>query len=61
MKTEAQKRAKSKYTHERVRQIGVQFYPSEHELLDRAKQRAKDFGGMNVYIKRLIRNDLEEE
>lgn len=56
---EAMLRAKAKYEKESVKQVCVKFYPKDHTLLDDAKKRAEEFGGMTPYILHLIKDDLE--
>lgn len=53
--TDAQKRAKAKYTSEKVKRLTVSFYPSEAELWDKMQAQENKQG----YIKDLIRKDLK--
>lgn len=53
--TDAQKRAKAKYTNEKVKRLTVAFYPSEAELWDKLQAQENKQG----YIKELIRKDLK--
>lgn len=53
--TEAQKRAKRKYQHDKVKTITLPFYPSESELWEHIqKQPVKA-----AYLKSLVRADME--
>ena len=52
--TEAQKRAKAKYTNEKVKRLTVSFYPAEAELWDKLQAQENKQG----YIKDLIRKDI---
>lgn len=58
MVSEAQKRANEKYRRKNVKAISVRFYPADHGLYEYA-QRQKEGEGVNAYIKRLIREDME--
>ena len=53
--TDAQKRAKAKYTNEKVKRLTVSFYPAEAELWDKIQAQENKQG----YIKDLIRKDLK--
>lgn len=61
MNSESAKRAKAKYIKEKVKQVSVQFYPKDHELLEQAKKKASSEGGLNAYIKDLIAEDLRSK
>jgi hypothetical protein len=52
--TEAQKKAKAKYS-EKVKRLTVSFYPTEAELWDKLQSQENKQG----YIKDLIKKDLE--
>lgn len=51
--TEAQKRAKKRYS-AKVKKITVEFYPTEAELLERLNSQPQK----QTYIKNLIRKDI---
>lgn len=53
--TDAQKRANAKYARDKVKQVGVKFYPADEELYEWVKSR----GNVQGYIKDLIRADME--
>ena len=53
--TDAQKRAKAKYSREKVTKVTIEFYPSEAELLKKLQEQSNKQG----YIKELIRKDLK--
>ena len=53
--TDAQKKAKAKYTNEKVKRLTVSFYPSEAELWEKLQEQDNKQG----YIKDLIRKDLK--
>ena len=53
--TDAQKRAKAKYTNEKVKRITVAFYPSESDIWDKLQTQENKQG----YIKDLIRKDIQ--
>ena len=53
--TDAQKRAKAKYTSEKVKRLTVSFYPSEAELWEKLQEQENKQG----YIKDLIRKDIQ--
>ena len=55
MTTDAQKRASAKYAKANVRQVVVKFYPADYELYDFVKSQ----DGVNAYMKRLVREDME--
>lgn len=55
--TDAQKRANAKYARDKVKQVGVKFYPADEELYEWVKSRDNVQG----YIKELIRADMERE
>ena len=57
MATDAQKRASAKYRREKVRQVGISFYPAEADLYEWVKAQPN----MSGYIKGLIRDDMETE
>lgn len=53
--TDAQRRAKAKYTSEKVKRLTVSFYPAEAELWDKLQTQENKQG----YIKELIKKDLK--
>lgn len=53
--TDAQKRAKAKYSREKVTKVTIEFYPSEAELLKKLQEQPNKQG----YIKDLIRKDIK--
>ena len=53
--TDAQKKAKAKYTNEKVKRLTVSFYPAESELWEKLQEQENKQG----YIKDLIRKDLK--
>ena len=55
MLTDAQRRAKAKYS-EKVVQKQVRFYPPDHDLVEWCDRCGEPFAG---YVKRLIREDME--
>ena len=56
MPTDAQRRAKAKYTADKVKQVSLAFYPTEADLLAHlAKQPQKQ-----TYLKDLIRKDMDK-
>ncbi|WP_444329122.1 hypothetical protein [Paratractidigestivibacter sp.] len=55
--TDAQKRANAKYARDKVKQVGVKFYPADEGLYEWVKSR----GNVQGYIKGLIRADMERE
>lgn len=56
MQTEAQKRAKDRYTKANVVQKTIRFYPTERDLLAWLDAHGEPFA---TYCKRLIREDME--
>ena len=58
MVSEAQKRANENYRRKNVKAISVRFYPTDYDLYEHA-QKQKEGEGVNAYIKRLIREDME--
>lgn len=58
MATDAQLRAKEKYRKKSVRSVLLSFYPKEHQLYEKLKERGESEGGVSGYIKRLIAEDL---
>lgn len=54
--TEAQKRAKAKYTNEKVKRFTVSFYPTESELYEHLLKQENKQG----YVKSLIKKDIEK-
>lgn len=59
MATEAQKKAVKKYQKKTVKQIRMEFYPNDYELFDKIKQKGKEFGSIQGYIKDVLRRDIE--
>lgn len=55
MLTEAQKRAKAKYS-KKTKRYTLEFYPTEQELIDHIEAQPKK----HTYIKNLIRKDIEK-
>ena len=53
----AQARANSRYRSKNCKQVTVQFYPSDMELYEHVCKQGSKAG----YIKRLIREDMEEQ
>ena len=56
MPTEAQKKAIKKYR-EKVKRIGLDFYPTEADLFDHVSKQPQK----QTYIKNLIRADMERQ
>lgn len=56
-KTEAQKKAKTKYE-SKAKRLAISIYPSEQDILDKILQVSEE-GGYAPYIKKLIREDIE--
>lgn len=56
--TEAQRRAKQKYS-AKGKRLTIDFYPSESDIIERLEQIKKNGGGVATYIKSLIRADIE--
>lgn len=56
-RTEAQKRANAKYVKANVKQIGVTFYPKDHDLYEWMKSNA--YSG--AWLKELARREMERE
>lgn len=54
-RTEAQKRARARYTSEKVKRVSVCFYPAETDLW----AHLESVGNMSGYVKSLIRADME--
>lgn len=55
MPSEAQKKAVKKYR-EKVKQMTIQFYPTEMDIYDHIQKQAKK----QTYIKDLIREDMKK-
>lgn len=53
--SDARKRANAKYAREKVRQVGLKFYPAEADIYEWVK--AQD--NVQGYVKSLIRTDME--
>lgn len=53
--SEAQRRASAKYRKEHTKQLSMRFFPSDMELWEHLEKQPKKAD----YIKRLIREDLE--
>lgn len=53
--SDARKRANAKYAKEKVRQVGLKFYPAESDIYEWVK--AQD--NVQGYVKALIRADME--
>lgn len=53
--SDARKRANAKYAREKVRQVGIKFYPAEADVYEWVK--AQD--NVQGYVKALIRADME--
>lgn len=60
MVTDAQKRASSRYEKESVKRVTLKFFPADKELYEHIQSK-KGGEGINAYIKRLIREDMERE
>lgn len=54
---EAKRRANMKYKREKVKQMSLQFYPTESDLLAHLDRQPKK----QTYIKALIRADMENK
>lgn len=54
---EAKRRANMKYKREKVKQVSLQFYPTESDLLEHLDRQPKK----QTYIKALIRADMENK
>lgn len=54
-RTEAQKRARAKYTADKVKRVEIRFYPSEADMWARIEGIENKSG----YVKNLIRADME--
>ena len=37
----------------------MEFYPNDYELFDKIKQKGKEFGSIQGYIKDVLRRDIE--
>lgn len=59
MATEAQKRATAKYKKNSVKQLKIEFFPDDHELLEKVKEKGKAYGGLYKYVKDVLRKDIE--
>lgn len=57
MKTEAQRKARNKYR-PKIKQYAVQCYPADSDIIAKLEEE-KQRDGYNLYIKRLIREDIE--
>lgn len=55
--TENQKRAKRVYRKKSVKQINLEFYPTEKNLIEHLEKQPQKI----TYIKNLIRKDIERE
>ena len=56
MATEKQKRAKAEYKRKHVKQINIEFYPTDYELWEHLQLKENKQG----YIKSLIRKDKQK-
>ena len=61
MVSEAKKRAIKKYQKEHIKQLKVEFFPAEHDLLEKIKIKGKAYGGLYKYVKDVLRKDIESE
>lgn len=59
MVTDAQKKAIEKYKKKSVKQLKVEFFPDDHELFDKIKEKGKEYGGLYKYVKDVLRRDIE--
>lgn len=57
MINEAKKKAKKKYRQKSVKQINLEFYPTEKELIEHLEKQPLKA----TYIKTLIRNDIKKQ
>lgn len=57
--SEALKRAKAKYSKEKVEKITIELYPNDSDIKDRIADRVADGEPKATYIKRLIREDIK--
>lgn len=55
--SEARLQANNKYKREKVYRLGLEFYPTDQELIDKLKS----VPSMQRYIKDLIRADIKRE
>ena len=53
--SDARKRANAKYAKEKVRQVGLKFYPAESDIYEWLQTQPNKQG----YVKALIRADME--
>lgn len=53
--SDARKRANAKYAKEKVRQVGIKFYPSERDIYEWLQGQPNKQG----YVKALVRADME--
>lgn len=58
-RTEAEKRAQEKYAR-KLKYLQLKFTQEEADFLERVKAKAKENGGLNAYIKDLLKADLEK-
>lgn len=58
-RTEAEKRAQEKYAR-KLKYLQLKFTQEELDFLERVKEKAKANGGLNAYIKDLLRADLDK-
>ena len=58
-RTEAEKRAQEKYAR-KLKYLQLKFTQEEADFLERVKEKAKENGGLNAYIKDLLKADLEK-
>lgn len=59
MATEAQRRAVKNYEKKSVKQLKVVFYPTDHDLLEKIKEKGQAFGSIQGYVKDVLRRDIE--
>ena len=56
-RSEAQKRADAKYKSDKVKNVLLEFYPTESDLIEHLNKQDKK----QTYIKGLIREDMKKE
>ena len=57
---ESKRKAKNKYR-ERVRELRVELYPTDADIKERISERVNAGEGKATYIKRLIREDMQNK
>lgn len=59
MGNEAQIRANEKYRKKAIKSVLVRFFPKDHELHEKLKEKGKEYeGGISGYIRDLVAKDL---